>query len=36
MNLTNEPFRTYQGVAERPRQDEFYESWGRFGFRFTH
>ena len=35
VNLTNEPFRTYQGVEERPRQREFYRSWGRFGFRFT-
>ena len=36
VNLTNEPFRTYQGVTDRPRQQEFYESWGRLGFRFTH
>ncbi len=36
VNLTNEPFRTYQGVSERPRQQEFYESWGRLGFRYTH
>jgi TonB-dependent receptor len=35
VNLTNEPFRLYQGVEERPRQREFYRSWGRFGFRFT-
>jgi TonB-dependent receptor len=35
VNLTNEPFRTYQGVEVRPRQREFYRSWGRFGFRFT-
>ena len=36
VNLTNEPFRTYQGSTLRPRQVEFYESWGRLGFRFTH
>jgi TonB-dependent receptor len=35
VNLTNEPFRLYQGVEERPRQREFYRTWGRFGFRFT-
>jgi TonB-dependent receptor len=35
VNLTNEPFRLYQGVEERPRQREFYRSWGRFGLRFT-
>jgi TonB-dependent receptor len=36
VNLTNEPFRTYQGVSVRPRQEEFYESWGRLGVRYTH
>jgi TonB-dependent receptor len=35
VNLTNEPFQLYQGVEERPRQREFYRTWGRFGFRFT-
>ena len=35
VNLTNEPYITYQGVEERPRQREFYRSWGRFGFRFV-
>ena len=35
VNLTNEPFQVYQGVEERPRQREFYRTWGRFGFRFT-
>jgi TonB-dependent receptor len=35
VNLTNEPFRAYQGVDARPIQREFYRSWGRFGFRFT-
>lgn len=35
VNLTNEPFRLYQGVEERLRQREFYRTWGRFGFRFT-
>jgi len=36
VNLTNEPFRTYQGSTLRPRQEEFYESWGRLGVRYTH
>jgi TonB-dependent receptor len=35
VNLTNEPYRTYQGLAERPIQWEFYRSWGRFGFRLN-
>ncbi|MDQ2670887.1 MAG: TonB-dependent receptor [Gemmatimonadota bacterium] len=35
VNLTNEPFRTYQGSEDRPRQQEFYESWGRIGFRIS-
>lgn len=35
VNLTNEPFRTYQGSPDRPRQQEFYESWGRIGFRIS-
>lgn len=35
VNLTNEPFRTYQGSSDRPRQQEFYESWGRIGFRIS-
>jgi TonB-dependent receptor len=36
VNLTNEPFRTYQGSSVRPRQEEYYESWGRIGVRYTH
>jgi TonB-dependent receptor len=35
VNLTNEPFRAYQGLPERPIQREFYRSWGRFGFRLN-
>lgn len=35
VNLTNEPFRTYQGAESRPRQAEFYERWGRIGFRIS-
>jgi TonB-dependent receptor len=35
VNLTNEPFRAYQGVTERPIQIEYYERWGRLGFRFS-
>jgi TonB-dependent receptor len=36
VNLTNEPFRTYQGETVRPRQEEYYERWGRIGVRYTH
>jgi TonB-dependent receptor len=35
VNLTNEPYLTYQGLTERPIQREFYRSWGRFGFRLN-
>jgi TonB-dependent receptor len=35
LNLTNEPFRVYQGIEQRPVQREFYRVWGRFGFRFN-
>ncbi len=33
INLTNEPFRAYQGVPDRPVQLEYYERWGRMGVR---
>jgi TonB-dependent receptor len=35
VNLTNEPFRAFQGVSERPIQLEYYEQWGRLGIRYT-
>ena len=35
INLTNEPFVLYQGIAERPIQQEFYEVWGRIGLRMN-
>jgi TonB-dependent receptor len=35
VNLTNEPFKAYQGVRERPIQMEYYERWGRLGFRYS-
>lgn len=34
-NLTNQPFRLYQGFDVRPRQDEYYERWGRLGLRYS-
>ncbi|HKU61104.1 MAG TPA: TonB-dependent receptor [Gemmatimonadales bacterium] len=33
INISNEPYRVFQGVQERPVQREFYRSWGRFGVR---
>lgn len=35
MNLTNEPFRAFQGVRERPVRIEYYERWARLGMRFS-
>lgn len=34
-NLTNQPFRLYQGSSARPIQAEYYERWGRLGIRFS-
>ena len=34
VNLNNEPFVTYQGIPERPIQEEFYETWGEIGVRW--
>jgi TonB-dependent receptor len=34
VNLTNEPFVTYQGRSDRPIQEEFYEAWGELGLRY--
>ena len=33
VNLGDEPYRVYEGVANRPRQEEYYSWWGTFGFR---
>jgi TonB-dependent receptor len=35
VNLTNEPYEVFQGDEARPIQREFYETWGRVGFRFN-
>ncbi len=35
VNLTNEPYRTYLGVKDRPFQLEYYKSWGRIGIRYS-
>jgi TonB-dependent receptor len=35
LNLTNRPYRAFQGVRARPIQMEYYERWGRVGFRYT-
>jgi TonB-dependent receptor len=34
VNLNNEPFITYQGIPERPIQEEYYETWGELGLRW--
>ncbi len=34
VNLNNEPFLTYQGIPERPIQEEYYETWGELGIRW--
>jgi TonB-dependent receptor len=34
INLTDEPYRVYEGVPERPRQEEYYSWWGLLGVRF--
>jgi len=34
-NLTNRPFRLYQGTPSRPIQAEYYERWGRMGVRLN-
>lgn len=34
-NLSNAPLRVFQGVRPRPIQLEYYERWGRIGFRIT-
>lgn len=34
VNLTNEPYVTYQSIPSRPRQREFYEPWISLGVRW--
>jgi TonB-dependent receptor len=36
VNLNNEPFVTYQGIPERPIQEEYYETWGELGLRWRY
>jgi TonB-dependent receptor len=33
-NLTNEPLRYYEGVSDRPIQEEYYRWWGSFGLKW--
>ena len=35
VNLTNEPYRTFMGVEDRPYQLEYYKQWGRLGVRYS-
>ncbi|MBN2008871.1 TonB-dependent receptor [candidate division KSB1 bacterium] len=35
INLTNEPYRTFMGVKDRPYQIEYYKQWGRLGVRYS-
>jgi TonB-dependent receptor len=34
INLTDEPYRVYEGTGDRPRQEEYYSWWGTLGVRF--
>ena len=34
LNLTNEPFRRYEGTTDRPIQEEYYQWWATFGLKF--
>jgi TonB-dependent receptor len=34
INLTDEPYRVYEGTSDRPRQEEYYSWWGVLGLRF--
>ena len=36
VNLNNEPFVTYQGIPDRPIQEEYYETWGELGLRWRY
>ena len=34
INLTDEPYRVFEGTESRPRQEEYYGWWGTLGVRF--
>ena len=34
INITDEPYMVYEGVPDRPRQDEYYGWWATLGVRF--
>jgi TonB-dependent receptor len=34
INLTDEPYRVFEGTSDRPRQEEYYSWWGVLGVRF--
>jgi TonB-dependent receptor len=34
VNLTDEPYRVFEGTPDRPRQEEYYSWWGVLGVRF--
>jgi TonB-dependent receptor len=34
INLTDEPYRIFEGTPDRPRQEEYYSWWGVLGIRF--
>jgi TonB-dependent receptor len=34
INLTDEPYRVFEGTEDRPRQEEYYGWWGALGVRF--
>jgi hypothetical protein len=35
LNLTNAPLRYYEGVVNRPIQEEYYRWWATFGVKFN-
>jgi len=35
MNLSDEPYRVYEGVPNRPVQEEYYGSWGTLGLKIN-
>jgi TonB-dependent receptor len=34
INITNEPFRRYEGTRDRPVQEEYYRWWATFGVKY--
>jgi TonB-dependent receptor len=34
-NLTNEPYRVYEGTSDRPIQEEYYRWWGTLGLKLN-